>query len=59
MCYGSNQDEHDISKHYESDSIHAAGLIVGDYTHQYSHWNAAMSLGTWLEQENVPGIYGM
>ena len=48
-----------MSKNYESDAIHAAALIVSDYSEQYSHWDAAMSLGVWLEQENVPGIYGM
>jgi carbamoyl-phosphate synthase small subunit len=32
---------------------------VQDYTPQYSHWNAVGSLGNWLKDENVPGIFGI
>lgn len=40
----------------ESDRIYAKALIVSDYTEQYSHWNAAESLGDWLKREKVPGV---
>lgn len=43
----------------ESERIHAEGIIVGDYSEQFSHWNAAMSLGDWLKQEQVVGITGI
>ena len=29
-----------LSKHFESQRIHATGLIVGEYCDDYSHWNA-------------------
>src|SRR5690554_4410137 len=48
-----------VSDFFESTSIHASGLIVQDYSKQYSHWNAASSLADWLKEENVPGIYGI
>ncbi len=46
-----------VSDFFESELIHASGLIVQDYSHQYSHWNAAESLSSWLKKENVPGVY--
>jgi carbamoyl-phosphate synthase small subunit len=49
----------DILKFYESSSIHISGLIVSDYSFDYSHWNAAESLDEWLRKYNVPGVYGI
>ena len=59
--YGApNKDiENDILKFYESSSIHISGLIVSDYSFEYSHWNASESLDTWLKRNNVPGVYGI
>jgi carbamoyl-phosphate synthase (ammonia) len=41
---------------FESHKIWASGLIVQDYSHHYSHWKAASSLGDWLKEEGVPGL---
>ena len=35
------------------------GLIISDYTDEYSHWNANKSLGDWLKEFEIPGIYGI
>lgn len=48
-----------ISDFYESEKIQVNGLIISDYSHEYSHWNAKKSLGEWLKENNVPGIYGI
>lgn len=48
-----------ISDFFESNHIHVKGLIVQDYSHEYSHWNAAQSLSEWLKSENIPAIYGI
>jgi carbamoyl-phosphate synthase/aspartate carbamoyltransferase/dihydroorotase len=48
-----------LSPTFESDRIHAAGLIIGDLTEEYSHWNAVRSLSQWLEEEGVTGLYGL
>lgn len=45
-----------IADFMESDKIHAAAIIVSDYSENYSHWNAVESLGDWLKREKVPGI---
>lgn len=52
-----NSETNGVSDFFESNRIHASGLIVQDYTSQYSHWNAVRSLGNWLKEENVPGIF--
>jgi carbamoyl-phosphate synthase small subunit len=52
-------EENDLYRFYESSSIHISGLIVSDYSFDYSHWNAAESLDEWLKRNNVPGIYGI
>lgn len=51
--------ENNLLKFYESSSIHISGLIVTDYSFDYSHWNAKGSLGNWLKKNNIPGIYGV
>ena len=43
----------------ESDCIHPKGLIVADYSEQYSHWNAKESLSDWLKREGIPAITGI
>ena len=43
----------------ESDRIHPKGLIVADYSKQYSHWNAKESLCDWLKREGIPAITGI
>jgi carbamoyl-phosphate synthase (ammonia) len=52
-------DEHGLPAYFESDKIHCAGLLVQDYSHHYSHWNAESSLGDWLKEQGVPGISGL
>ena len=53
------KDEYGLPKFFESDTIHCAGLLVQDYSHHYSHWNAASSLGDWMKEQGVPGISGI
>ena len=48
-----------IATFMESEKIHAEAIIVSDYSHEYSHWNAVGSLGSWLKEEGIPGIYGI
>lgn len=51
--------ENGIPMGFESDSIHISGLVISDYSGEYSHWNAELSLGDWLKQHKVPGITGI
>ncbi|MBN1272123.1 MAG: glutamine-hydrolyzing carbamoyl-phosphate synthase small subunit [Candidatus Aminicenantes bacterium] len=48
-----------LLKYFESDRIHAEGLVIADYSSEYSHWNAAKSLGAWLAEQKIPGIFGV
>lgn len=48
-----------LSEFYESEHIQTTALIISDYSKQYSHWNAEKSLGDWLKEEKVPGLYGI
>lgn len=52
-------DEYGLKMGFESDSIHAAALLVQDYSYTYSHWDASLSLSDWLKQEGIPGIHGI
>ena len=51
--------EDGIFQHYESHKVHITGLIISDYSTEYSHWNAMKSLGDWLKEHKVPGIFGI
>lgn len=52
-------DEHGLSSFMESSKIHVEALIICDYSHEYSHWNAVESLSSWLKQEDIPALYGI
>lgn len=49
----------DVSQFYESESIHAKAIIAQDYSWEHSHWQADRSLSQWLEEEKIPGVYGI
>jgi carbamoyl-phosphate synthase small subunit len=51
--------QENLFRHFESDRLHISGLIVSDYSVEYSHWNARRSLGAWLKQHDIPGIHGI
>lgn len=51
--------EDQLAKHFESDRIHVSALIVSDYSFYYSHWNAKKSLSQWLNEHNIPALFGI
>jgi carbamoyl-phosphate synthase small subunit len=44
---------------FESEKIHVSGLVIAQYSLQFNHWNAAKSLGEWLTENKIPGIFGL
>ena len=54
-----DQIKNDISMFYESEKIHVRGVIISDYSFEYSHWNAAKSLSDWLKEQKIAGMYGV
>uniref|UniRef100_H3BXG6 Carbamoyl-phosphate synthase small subunit N-terminal domain-containing protein n=1 Tax=Tetraodon nigroviridis TaxID=99883 RepID=H3BXG6_TETNG len=52
-------DELGLRKYVESERIQVSGLLVQDYSHEYSHWNSVKSLGEWLQEEKVPALFGI
>ncbi len=51
--------ENGLPRFYESDRIHIAGLVITDYSFEYSHWNAAKSLSEWLVEHKIPAVYAV
>lgn len=51
-------DRHGIPLHHESDSIKVKGYAVHCLS-EPSHWSSEKTLDKWLNDENVPGIYGL
>lgn len=49
----------DLPEDFESSRIHVAGLVVGYYSEDYSHFLAKSSLGAWLKENGIPAIYGV
>jgi len=43
----------------ESAGVQVGGLVVREYCHQPSHYMAARTLDEYLQDNNVPGIYGL
>lgn len=52
-------DKNGISEYYESNNIHVKAIVAQDYTENFSHWQADRSLSQWLNEEKIPGIYGI
>ena len=52
-----NAQENGIHKFYESHKLHITGLIISDYSFEFSHWNAEKSLSDWLKEYNIPGLF--
>ena len=48
-----------LERWFESDRVQIRGLIVSEYSFDYSHWNAPKSLGEWLIEHEVPALYGI
>lgn len=55
----SDEREEDILKNFESEKIQVNGLVISNYSENYSHWSAVKSLHQWLEENKVPAIYGV
>ena len=51
--------EDNLLKYFESEKIQIQGLIITDYSENYSHWNAKKSLSDWMKEHKIPGIYGI
>ena len=49
----------DLSDHYEGSRIHCKAIIAQDYAWECSHWLADRTLADWLNEEKIPGIYGI
>lgn len=50
----------DLPKYFESSEIHIAGLVTASYSGEdFSHFLAESSLGTWMRENGVPGMYGV
>ncbi len=52
-------EENKMYRYFESNDLHISTLVVSDYSAEYSHWNAEKSLGDWLKEHKIPGIFGL
>lgn len=44
---------------FESSKIHVTGLVVSEYSEEYSHADAKHSLAEWLKAQGVPALTGV
>ncbi|MCK4241688.1 MAG: glutamine-hydrolyzing carbamoyl-phosphate synthase small subunit [Candidatus Atribacteria bacterium] len=54
-----NEEEDNLLRYFESSKIQIQGLIIANYSEDYSHWSAKKSLSKWMKEYNIPGIYGI
>ncbi len=48
-----------VSELMESELIHLRGLIVTEYSEEYSHWQGKRSLADFLKKHKIPAITGI
>lgn len=46
--------ENNMLKYFESNGVHVSGIIVGNYSDTYNHWNAVESLSQFCKKSGVP-----
>lgn len=44
---------------FESNRIHIFGLVVSEYSINFSHWKARSNIDNWLKENQIPGISGI
>ncbi len=49
----------DLSRLLESKEIHLRGLVVNEYSAEYSHWQAKKSLADFLKAHRIPALAGV
>jgi carbamoyl-phosphate synthase small subunit len=48
-----------LSHSFESGTIHIQGLVVCDYSAAYHHWTGHQTLSQWLQNFQIPGLFGI
>lgn len=48
-----------LSNVFESNEVQVQGVVMTDYSIEYSHWNAQQSLDEWFKEHKVIGLYGV
>jgi len=51
--------EYGILKNVESSEIQVSGLIVSEWSDKPSHYQNTKTLSEWMQECNIPGIYGV
>ncbi|OLY83942.1 Carbamoyl-phosphate synthase arginine-specific small chain [Smittium mucronatum] len=54
-----DRDEYGLLKYFEAEQIQCSGIVVSDYSVNYSHWNAVQSLSDWCWKSGIPAITGL
>ena len=54
-----DKQENGIPAFFESARIHLSGIIVSEYSENYSHWRAEKSLARFLMEQEIPAITGI
>ncbi len=54
-----NSKSDNLSRFFESEAIQVSGLVVSEFSGEYSHWNATKSLSVWLQEQKIPAITGI
>lgn len=57
--FSENKTFDELQPGFESNKIQVSGIIISDYSYHYSHYDAIRSLGEWLNDNSIPGIYGV
>jgi carbamoyl-phosphate synthase small subunit len=53
------RDEYGLPKYFESDKIQIKGLLIYELSSVASHWSCIKTLDEWLNEQRIPGIYGI
>jgi len=52
-------DNHGLVLSLESEQIQVAGIVLSDISENTGHYSSKLTLSSWLDKGNTPGIYGI
>jgi carbamoyl-phosphate synthase small subunit len=54
-----NLDQWKLPKYFESNKVQVTGAIIHELCESPNHWASVETLDAWLQEEKVPGIFGV
>jgi carbamoyl-phosphate synthase small subunit len=53
------ENDYGVFRYFESEKIRVSGILIHELCEKPHHWASVKTLNDWLEEEKIPGIFGI